>query len=132
VTSPASPDLLRFVRGTLGCRCPDDVFRSVAIDCHEDHTRLTIGHRLLIYVIEVATEAAAGKAVSRLVEQGLADRNSQRLNRLRLVVASTQPGLDLAGVNETFAVAAGHDDRAHLHLISTDQLPAQLRTGPVR
>jgi hypothetical protein len=129
VTSPASFDLQRFVRGTLGCKCPDDVFQSVAIDGREDHTRLVIGDRLLIYVMDVAAETPAGKAVSRLVEQGLADRNSARLNRLRLVVASTQPALDLAVANEAFAAVAGDDDRAHLHVIATGQLPAELRRG---
>jgi hypothetical protein len=122
VTSPASSDLQRFVRGTLGCKCPDDVFQSVAIDCREDHTRLMIGNRLLIYVVETT----AGKAVSRLVEQGLADRNSQRLNRFRMVIACPEPTPDLASAKAAFAAVAGDDDRAHLHVISADQLPAEL------
>lgn len=126
VTSPASSDLQRFVRGTLGCKCPDDVFQSVAIDCREDHTRLMIGNRLLIYVVETTAEPPVGKAVSRLVEQGLADRNSQRLNRFRLVVACPEPSPDLASAKAAFAAVAGDDDRAHLHVISADQLPAEL------
>ena len=126
MTSPASSDLQRFVRGTLGCKCPDDVFQSVAIDCREDHTRLMIGNRLLIYVVETTAEPPAGKAVSRLVEQGLADRNSQRLNRFRLVVACPEPSPDLASAKAAFAAVAGDDDRAHLHVISADQLPAEL------
>jgi len=129
VTSPASSDLQRFVRGTLGCNCPDDVFQSVAIACHENHTRLMIGNRLLIYVTQVATEAPAGNAVSRLVNQGLEDRNSQGLNRFRLVVASAQPTPDLEDAKAAFAAIAGKDDRAHLHLIGTDQLPAEIRRG---
>jgi hypothetical protein len=127
VTSPASSDLQRFVRGTLGCKCPDDVFQSVAIDYHEDHTRLVIGNRLLIYVTQVETEPLPGKAVSRLVERGLADRNSQRLNRLRLVIAHTQPPLDHADAKAAFNEVVGDDDRAYLHFIATEQLPAELR-----
>ena len=126
MTSPASSDLQRFVRGTLGCKCPDDVFQSVAIDCREDHTRLMIGNRLLIYVVETTAEPPAGKAVSRLVEQGLADRNSQRLNRFRLVIACPEPTPDLASAKAAFAAVAGDDDRAHLHVISAGQLPAEL------
>jgi hypothetical protein len=126
VTSPASSDLQRFVRGTLGCKCPDDVFQSVAIDCREDHTRLMIGNRLLIYVVETTAEPPAGKTVSRLVEQGLVDRNSQRLNRFRLVIACPEPTPDLASAKAAFAAVAGDDDRAHLHVISADQLPAEL------
>ena len=132
VTSPASSDLQRFVRGTLGCKCPDDVFQSVAIECREDHTRLMIGNRLLIYVMETTAEPPAGNTVSRLVEQGLADRNSQRLNRFRLVVACPQPSADFASATAAFAAVAGDDDRAHLHVISADQLPAELCPIPVR
>lgn len=126
MTSPASSDLQRFVRGTLGCKCPDDVFQSVVVDRREDRTRLMIGNRLLIYVMQVATEPPAGSAVSRLVKQGLADRNSQGLNRFRLVVASAQPTPDLEDTRAAFAAIAGKDDRAHLHFIATLQLPAEL------
>ena len=132
VTSRASSDLQRFVRGTLGCKCPDDVFQSVAIDRREDHTRLMIGNRLLIYVMETTAEPLAGRTVSRLAEQGLADRNSQRLNRFRLVVACPQSSADLPSATAAFAAVAGDDDRAHLHVISAGQLPAELCSIPVR
>jgi len=127
VASPASPDLQRFVRSTLGCKCPDDVFQSVTIDRCDHQMRLVIGNRLLIYVMETTLEPPAAKTVSRLVEQGLADRNSQRLNRFRLVVACPQPSPDLASAKAAFAAVAGDDDRAHLHVVCTDELPAELR-----
>jgi hypothetical protein len=127
VTSPASSDLQRFVRSTLGCKCADDVFQSVAIDCFAGHTRLVIGNRLLIYVMEVATEPSVGNTVSRLASQALADRNLHRLNRLRLVVASAQSRLALADAKAAFTETVGDDDRAHLHVIATEQLPAELR-----
>jgi len=129
VTSPASSDLRRFVRSTLGCKCPDDVFQSVTIDRCDNLTRLMIGNRLLIYLMETTLEPPVAKTVSRLVEQGLADRNSQRLNRFRLVVACPQPSPDLASAKASFAAVAGDDDRAHLHVISTDELPAELRSS---
>jgi hypothetical protein len=132
VTQAASSDLKRFVRGTLGCKCTDNVFQSVAIDCHDDYTRVVIGNRLLIYVMEAAAEAPTVQIIPRLVAKGLADRNSQRLNRLRLVVASAQPTLDLARTQAAFAAVAADDDRTHLHVISTDQLPAELRPRPAR
>jgi hypothetical protein len=127
VTSPASTDLQRFVRNTLGCKCPDEVFQSISIDQCDDHMRLVIGNRLLIYVMEAAAGTAVRKAVLRLTEQGLEERNSQRLSRLRLVVVSRQPTLDPAGARAAFAEAAGADDRAHVHLVTSDQLPTELR-----
>ena len=127
MTSPASSDLQHFVRGTLGCKCPDEVFQSVALDRHQDHMRLMIGDRLLIYVVEVAADSAAGESVSRLASRGLEDRNSKRLNRFRLVVATSEPAPRLEEAKVAFAAVAGIDDRAHLHLIATGQLPAELR-----
>ena len=96
VTSLAPPALEHFVRGTLGCKCPDEVFRSIAIDHADSHTRLVIGNRLLIYVYESLSGETQGTALARLAKLGLTDRNAARLNRLRMVIASPQPELALA------------------------------------
>jgi hypothetical protein len=129
VTSLASPALEHFVRGTLGCKCPAEVFQSIAIDRADSHTRLVVGNRLLIYVLEASSAKTMGKALARLAEQGLRDRNAARLNRFRLVVVSPRPTLDLAEARASFAEAVGADDRTHLHVVATDQLPAELRLG---
>ena len=131
VTSLASPALAHFVRGTLGCECPDEVFQSIAIDHTDSHTRLVVGNRLLIYVLESSSGKTPGKALARLAERGLADRNAARLNRFRMVIASPQPTLALADAKANFAGSVGDDDRAHLHVIATDQLPAELRRSTV-
>jgi len=131
VTSLASPALEHFVRGTLGCKCPDDVFQSIAIDRADSHTRLVVGNRLLIYVLEISSGKTPGKALARLAEQGLTDRSAARLNRFRMVIASPQPALALADAKASFAEAVGDDDRAHLHVIAADQLPAELRRSMV-
>ena len=129
LASLASPALEHFVRGTLGCKCPAEVFQSIAIDRADSHTRLVVGNRLLIYVLEASSAKAAGKALARLAEQGLTDRNAARLNRFRLVVASPQPTQALTDAQANFAEVVGADARAHLHVIATDQLPADLRVG---
>jgi hypothetical protein len=131
VTSLASPALEHFVRGTLGCKCPDDVFRSIAIDHADSHTRLVIGNRLLIYVFESSSGETQGTALARLAELGLTDRNAARLNRFRMVISSPQPELALADARANFDQAVGDDDRAHLHVIAADQLPAELRRSTV-
>jgi len=128
VASLPSPALEHFVRATLGCKCPDEVFQSVAIDRADSHTRLVVGKRLLIYVLEIPPGKAAGRALARLTEQGIGERNSAQLNRFRLVVASTNPALARTDAQSTFAEVAGTDDRAHLHVISTNQLPGELRS----
>ena len=86
-----------------------------------------IGNRLLIYVVEAAAEPSVHAAVSRLASQGLADRISQQFNRFRLVVASAQPMPGQTDATAAFTEAVGDDDRAHLHVIDAEQLPAELR-----
>lgn len=133
MTAPASPDLERFIRGPLGCHCPDDVFQSVAAERDDVLTRLVVGNRLLIYVATTASGSALGDTIARLTARGRVERDERRLNRFRLVIASSRPTQLLATAQEHFTATAGGDGRAHLHVIALDQLPAELRgdTGDV-
>ena len=122
-----------FVRGTLGCKCPDEVFQSITIlraptpTAAMPHTRLVIGGRLLIDVVETQRVAATTHAVSNVAKQGLAERDAKQYNRYRLVVASDYPTELLSAARTGFESVAGTDHRAHLHILATDQLPDALR-----
>jgi hypothetical protein len=122
-----------FVRTTLGCKCPDEVFDSISIerattpDAALPHTRLVIGNRLLIHVFEAQFSKALAAAVARLARQGRAERDAQHFNRYRLVIGSAHPTQLLEEARTRFASVAGTDDRAHLHVLATDQLPDALR-----
>ena len=122
-----------FVRTTLGCKCPDEVFRSISIErlpgpeAIVPRTRLVIGDRLLIDVVESQTPKATTAAVLKLTTQGRSDRDAKRFNRYRLVIASDHPTQLLTDAKESFASAAGDDLRAHLHVVATDQLPDAMR-----
>jgi hypothetical protein len=124
-----------FVRTTLGCQCPDEVFESIAIeraptpDTALPCTRLVIGDRLLIYIHETQSARATTAAVSRLAKQGLAERDAKQYNRYRLVLASAHPTQVLDDAGTSFASVAGTDERAHLHVLATDQLPDALRVN---
>jgi hypothetical protein len=124
-----------FVRTTLGCKCPDEVFQSIVIERASTphaglpHTRLVIGDRLLIYVVEAQPAKATAAAVSALATQGRADRDAKHLNRYRLVIASGHPTELLTEARTNFTSAAGHDRRAHLHIVATEQLPDVVRFG---
>jgi len=124
-----------FVRTTLGCKCPDEVFESIDIERipgprdATPHTRLVIGDRLLIHVFEAPSIKAAAAAVSRLAKQGLSERDAKQYNRYRLVVASDHPTQLLTDAKASFAGAVDDDDRAHLHVLATAQLPDALRVG---
>ena len=132
--SPADrQSITRFVRTTLGCKCPDDVFETIVVEraptlegalpC----TRLEIGNRLLIHVVEVPSVKATAAAVSKLATQGRTDRDAKQYNRYRLVIASAHPTQLLEDAKTSFASVVGDDSRAHLHVLATDQLPDTLR-----
>lgn len=122
-----------FVRTTLGCHCPDEVFQSIVIETAPTsrdalpHTRLVIGNRLLIYIHETQPAKATTAAVSRLAKQGLAERDAKQYNRYRLVITSAHPTQLLTDTRASFESVAGEDQRANLHILATDQLPDALR-----
>jgi hypothetical protein len=125
----------RFVRGTLGCRCPDEIFADIAIT-HERHpdsnltyTRLVLGNRLLVYVLDAQHPNALRADVATMTTKGRADRDTEFLNRFRLVVTADRPVETQAEVDAAFSGAAGHDDHAHLHVIDADKLPTPLGTS---
>lgn len=129
LSSAIRASIERFVRGTLGCRCPDEVFEAIVIErAHApDHasryTRLVVGDRLLIYIVQ-DTDALA---VQRLTSKGLAERNDNGYNRFRLVIGCGDPAQVQGEIEMGFAGVAGADDRAHLHLIAADAVPHGLR-----
>lgn len=125
--------ITHFVRRTLGCKCPDEVFQSIARSHEQDaerqtpYTRLLIGNRLLIYVLDAEHTKKISAAVSTLATRGRAERDAGNFNRFRLVLATPYPTQVMADAQTCFAEAPGHDDRTHLHVIAADQLPDTLR-----
>jgi hypothetical protein len=123
----------RFVRGTLGCGCPDEVFNSIAVermrgpDASAPYLRLLVGNRLLIYVLEAQDPGPARAAMSMLVRQGLEERDRIGLNRFRLVLAADHPTPALTATAVSLTDEIGLDDRAHLHVIAAGLVPASLR-----
>jgi hypothetical protein len=126
-------EITRFVRGTLGCRCPDDVFQSIVIgrkyasNNGAPFTRLLVGVRLLIYIHETQPAGATTATVSRLAQRGLTERDAKQYNRFRLVIVADDPTEFLTAARSSFASVADTDDRAHLHILATHQLPHALR-----
>jgi len=88
-----------------------------------------IGNRLLIHVFETPSAKATPAAVSSLTKQGRSERDTKHYNRYRLVIASAHPTQLLKKARTSFASVAATDDRAHLHVLATDQLPYALRVA---
>lgn len=132
MTEPDHGDIERFVRGTLGCGCPDEVFRTVslsrlpAVPGRPAVLQLLIGSRLLIHVAAAPAEPSAAGWLEQLAANGRAARDRHGYNRFRLVVVGVVTTAPAAELEARFARALARDERAHLHLLDAAQLPAEL------
>ena len=127
MVAPATPALRAFVRDTLGCTCPEAVFDAVArtdlvVDGRLAGTRLVIGDRLLIYLVEREVPTAT---IGVLAATGLADRDLRGLNRFRLAI-DLPDGESSADFEDTFAAAVAGDTRSHLHSVRGESIAAAL------
>jgi hypothetical protein len=133
--TPPDPVMVRFVRGTLGCGCPDEVFESIEYGaCPGGHgaRRLLVGRRLLVYALQRNEASGLAAAVRRLAAAGLAERDSRGFNRFRLAVATEAPPAARAEATAAFAAATAGDERAHLHWLAPADLPASLSSPDLR
>ena len=128
----ARRDIEHFVRGTLGCRCPDGVFRDIALETRTSpegasrYARIAIGGKLLIYILDPADADPGDGVVVELARLGVAERDRLGFNRFRLAMAAPAGG-DPRRAAEAFAGAVGTDGKAHLHAVPARALPTQLR-----
>ena len=118
-----------FVQQTLGCGCPEEVFRF--IDCQfniklNDETilrnKINIGNRLLIYVLEVNNAGPLRNILPFLVKSGKAERDNLKFNRFRLVLA-TDRAEEIKKTAESIFSVISEDEKVHLHIIDKDMVP---------
>ena len=118
----------RFVKKTLGCGCPEEVFQH--IDCQYDlqvedvplKARINVGNRLLIYVVEVSnTEIIAG-LLAHIIGAGKKERDQRGFNRFRLVLAAEKID-EIKPAAERLFNDIEKDDKVHLHIISKADIP---------
>ncbi len=121
--------LTSFVRGTLGCGCPDEVFSEIVVRLmaadNPAPVRLAIevGGRLLVHVIEEEPALDDPRLIARVVEEGVRKRDEGGFNRFRLVVAVG--ARDAAGetLRRRFDAAPARDGRTHLHVLPSSSVP---------
>ena len=122
-------EIKQFVRETLGCTCPDEVFQHVDCQSNVDASgeilldyEINIGNRLLIFVVTIDQLESLSSLISQLVWHGTNKRNQENFNRFRLVLLTQKP-TDLA--EEAFAIfqSLGADEKVHLHVVAKDDFP---------
>ena len=124
-------DIKHFVRGELGCACPDEVFE--VMDVQHAPSRfeglpgdclIVIGRRLLVLLIDTGHWRDVSRHLDSLVSRGRELRDAGGFNRIRFVVATPDKEAAETVLREQFGGLPSLDDRIHLHVISPEGLPA--------
>ena len=129
---PDRASIEHFVRGTLGCGCPDEVFDHVFISHlpgvagRPPVAQLLVGSRLLIHVVHPPVGQAVNGWVEQLASNGRAARDRHGYNRFRLVIASPARPAAAREIEERFTRAVTGDEKVHLHFVGDDELPVGL------
>jgi hypothetical protein len=122
--------IIKFVQNVLGCGCPPEVFEDIKI--FENHKlcqytilkyKFIIGGKLLIYVIENPELEYIEDNLMNVIFMGKAERETEVLNRFRLVLVSSDIGKIKKISEEYFSSMSKGDEKMHLHFISQRELP---------
>lgn len=119
-----------FVRKTLGCTCPDEVFQHIecqtGIDIDDNLVldyEMNVGNRLLVYVARVEDADSLGPTLSQLVRAGMHKRDKDGFNRLRLVLLTQRPTFVAKEASDIFQSLGITDEKVHLHVIDREDFP---------
>ena len=119
--------IIAFVRNTLGCTCPEEVFEKIETEDTRTETalydqKITIGGKLLILIKEVGAPDALHEQLPLLLAEGKAERDRNGLNRFRAVLA-TDKVLAVSDVaTGIFNDFNGRDEKIHLHVVDRKEI----------
>ncbi|MDQ7787427.1 MAG: hypothetical protein RDU01_07445 [Thermodesulfovibrionales bacterium] len=120
--------LKEFIQKTLGCGCPEEVFRKiesqadVLLDDHVRAGRINVGNRLLIYIVDIKEEETLMSLLPFLIEKGKTERDSLQFNRFRLVLATDENSTIEQEARALFETIE-KDEKIHLHTIKRKNIP---------
>jgi len=115
-------DIKNFAQITLGCGCPEEVFKTIEyrsnimLDGIRIRDHINIGNRLLIYVVEVGRPDSVENILKSLVIYGRKERDSSGFNRFRLVLTADDIGIFQKDAENIFR-SINSDEKVHLHSI---------------
>ncbi len=127
--APNTAAVTRFVRETMGCNCPDEVFRHIEVQrgssavqaCSAD-CELRIGGRLLI-VVTSERVARLSPHLPEIITQGKRARDEHKFNRFRLVVQTPRPVEEREQIFRAFDSVIDKDERTHVHVLAKAEVP---------
>ena len=113
-----------FVKETLGCQCPDEVFEQIeherSIQIYEDillDSRINIGNRLLVYVIKTNSEQFIVNNLESIVICGVVERDARGFNRFRIVIETAASCKLHNMAHSVFSSIKNKDEKTHLHIV---------------
>jgi hypothetical protein len=122
-----------FVKETLGCECPEKVFEYIDSQLNvilsNDillKSKINIGNRLLIYVIEINDINSIKGNLPTLVSMGKRERDRRGFNRFRLAVITDKTNEIRQIAHMIFKNLKDKDEKVHLHIIDRNQLSLPL------
>jgi hypothetical protein len=137
MTQPSKHQIVKeFVKESLGCQCPDEVFQDIDMQMEKEGLRILIGKRLIIrlYPLGKRAKSITFEKLLQMFQNGQKERDQIGFNRFRLVLVindrdeAKQRIDDLSQkVLATFKKTKGEDDRMHLHVIEEGAVPEVLR-----
>ena len=115
------PEIKRFVQETLGCSCPEEVFNKIDYQKEGDGIsgrKVTVGDRLLIYIINMERKYNIQGVINPALEQGVEERDKKGLNRFRLVLVASRPDELRSSAEHAFDSSEYTDEKTHLHIVN--------------
>ena len=124
-------NIMEFVRHTLGCACPDEVFDQIEYQDGDGlantYTRsITLGERLLIYIWETNDPSRIEGNLPAILLSGKDERDRRGLNRFRIVIATDDVERIGSIAQRVFRDLSDKDKKVHLHVVSMHDV-AKLR-----
>ena len=122
---PTKTNIENFARNILGCDCPDEVFDVIECDRGNPDTdgyavRISIGGRLLVYVVEADDMDVVRKTLPRMLRAGKTERDEKKMNRFRAVVSTDEVEALEGAAKRIFEDSGQKDEKVHLHVLGKD------------
>lgn len=124
------PAIKQFIRDSLGCTCPDEVFEDINIEENpglisdvKKEFILIIGNKLLVYVVEPNEWRLMVNSLKQIFDWGKTRRDAIGLNRFRLVVSTPEIRSAEGILFQSMEAFPRLDEHLHLHVILPQKLP---------
>ena len=137
MTHPSTRQIVKeFVKGSLGCQCPDEVFMDMELLMENEGLKILIGKKLMVQLFPLGKKASTitSEKLLHIFGGGQRERDLKGFNRFRLVLVvndgeEAKPRIeDLSQkVQNAFKKTKGNDDRMHLHIVDEGSVPEVLR-----